>query len=319
MITGNHVGMTTTIPAPSVLSVTKIGARIGAVVDDVELSGSLDREIVEDIRRAIAVHKVLVVRGQHHLTDEEQYNFVSLLGSPTTPHPTVRSRGTTALQVDSRYGKANSWHSDVTFVDRIPKITTLRAVELPPYGGSTTFASTVAAYESLPEPLRVLADNLWALHSNAYDYAAEFAEKAATSDIDNYRKEFESTLYETEHPVVRIHPETGERALLLGHFVKKILGVSTKESQALFNLLQDRITRLENTIRWNWSLGDIVLWDNRATQHYAVDDYDDQPRKLSRVTLAGDIPVSVTGETSRVVTGDAAEYSVIDEPVRLAG
>lgn len=311
--------MTLTTAATTTLPLTRIGARIGAVLDGVEVSGSLDRDLVEDIRRAIAVHKVLVIRGQHHLTDEEQYAFVSLLGTPTTPHPTVRSRGTTALQVDSKYGKANSWHSDVTFVDRIPKITSLRAVTLPPYGGSTTFASTVAAYESLPESLRALADNLWALHSNTYDYAVEFAERAASQEVANYRKEFESTLYETEHPVVRVHPETGERALLLGHFVKKIVGLSTKESQSLFNLFQDRITRLENTVRWNWSLGDLVLWDNRATQHYAVDDYDDQPRRLSRVTLAGDVPIGVNGESSRVITGDASEYSVIDQPVRLAG
>jgi len=120
--------------------------------------------------------------------------------------------------------------------------------------------------------------------------------------------------FEVHHPVVRVHPETGERALLLGAFVKRILDVTSSESQALFRIFQDRITRLENTVRWNWELGDVAMWDNRATQHYAVSDYGQQRRRMHRITLAGDIPLSVNGERSRVVSGDATDYSVIDNP-----
>ncbi|GAA2054631.1 TauD/TfdA family dioxygenase [Williamsia deligens] len=257
-------------------------------------------------------------RDQHHLDDDAQYAFAELLGSPTTPHPTVTSRGTRTLAIDSDYGKANSWHSDVTFVDRIPKASILRAVSLPEYGGNTTWASQVAAYESLPVSLRALVDNLWATHTNAYDYAATSAEKINSGRTAEYRKEFQSTYFETEHPVVRIHPETGRRTLLLGHFVKGFIGLSTKESQALFTLLQDRVTKLEHTVRWQWALGDVAIWDNRATQHYAVADWDDQYRRLERITLAGDVPQSVQGERSRVIAGDASHYSEVDEPVLVA-
>ena len=118
--------------------------------------------------------------------------------------------------------------------------------------------------------------------------------------------------------MVRVHPETGKRVLLLGHFVKHFVGLGQTESTALFQLLQARITKLENTIRWNWQLGDLAIWDNRATQHYAVADYDDQYRRLSRVTLAGDIPVDVHGDHSRVVAGDASPYSDVISPSPLA-
>ncbi|WP_179276750.1 TauD/TfdA dioxygenase family protein [Rhodococcoides fascians] len=306
-----------TVTATSLRAV-KVGGKIGARIEGVRLGGDLDTETVDFIRRALLEHKVIFFSGQDHLDDEGQYAFAELLGSPTTPHPTVTSRGTKTLAIDSEYGKANSWHSDVTFVDRIPKASILRAVQLPEYGGNTTWASQVAAYESLPDSLKALVDNLWATHSNAYDYSATSAEKIQNEKSAEYRKEFQSTYFETEHPVVRVHPETGEKTLVLGHFIKGFIGLPTKESQVLFNLLQDRVTKLENTVRWTWSLGDVAIWDNRATQHYAVADWDDQYRRLERITLAGDVPVHPNGQKSRVVAGDAEHYSVIDEPVLIS-
>ena len=155
---------------------------------------------------------------------------------------------------------------------------------------------------------------MWGVHTNVYDYVSAYGPSSAPEDdvpdtVSEYRKEFESAYYETEHPVVRVHPETGRRVLLLGHFVKRFVGLSNTESAALFALLQDRIIKLENTVRWTWRLGDLAIWDNRATQHYAVADYDDQYRRLSRITLAGDIPVGADGATSRVNAGDASHYS----------
>ncbi|MGV9833945.1 TauD/TfdA dioxygenase family protein [Nocardia niigatensis] len=305
--------------ATSNLTVVQLGSKIGARIDGVRLSGDLGSATVQGIQDALHPHRVIFFRGQEHLTEDGQYEFARLLGAPTTPHPTVTSKGVKTLPIDSEYGRANSWHTDVTFVDRIPKASILRAVHLPSYGGSTTWASTVAAYDSLPAPLKALVENLRARHTNAYDYAADRTEVArgenaeVTANIKAYREEFESTYYETEHPVVRVHPVTGERALLLGHFVKNFVGFSAAESQALFQLLQNRVTRLENTTRWNWRPGDVAIWDNRATQHYAIDDYDGQPRRLTRITLAGDVPVDVHGEPSTIITGDAEHYSIIEE------
>jgi taurine dioxygenase len=297
------------------MQVVKLGAVIGARIDDVTLSGDLDATTVSDINAALLEHKVIFFREQHDLDDDGQLAFARLLGTPTSAHPTVTSRGNRLLPIDSRYDKANSWHTDVTFVDRIPKASLLRAITLPSYGGTTTWASTEAAYDQLPEPLRALAENLWAVHTNLYDYASP---REFTAEERQYRDEFVSDYYETEHPVVRVHPETGRRVLLLGQFVKRFVGLGSAESAALFNLLQARITKLENTIRWNWVPGDLAIWDNRATQHYAVSDYDDQFRRLNRVTLAGDIPRSVDDQRSRVVAGDASQYSDVVSPVPLA-
>ena len=297
------------------MHVVKLGANIGARIDGVRLAERLDSSTAAEINAALLEHKVIFFRGQHDLDDEGQLAFARTLGTPTSAHPTVTSRGTRLLPIDSRYDKANSWHTDVTFVDRIPKASLLRAVTLPAYGGTTTWASTEAAYDQLPAPLRALAESLWAVHTNLYDYASP---REFTAAERQYREEFVSDYYETEHPVVRVHPETGRRVLLLGQFVKRFVGLGANESAALFNLLQTRITKLENTIRWDWQPGDLAIWDNRATQHYAVADYDDQFRMLNRVTLAGDIPVDVDGQTSRVVAGDASHYSDVVDPVPLA-
>ncbi|WP_194813360.1 TauD/TfdA family dioxygenase [Nocardia sp. XZ_19_385] len=290
--------------------VVKLGAHIGARIEGVRLGGDLGARTVAAIRSALHEHKVIFFQGQDHLTEDGQYEFAELLGSPTTPHPTLNATGSKSLAIDSQHGRSNVWHTDVTFVDRVPKASILRAVTLPSYGGSTTWASTVAAYDALPEPLKVLAESLRARHTNLYDYAGEG--RASEANSAAYRREFESAYFETEHPVVEVHPETGERALLLGCFVKELAGLSGSESKALFQLFQHRITRLENTTRWNWSPGDVAIWDNRATQHYAIDDYDGaERRKLTRITLAGDIPVGVDGRSSVVIAGDAGYYSPV--------
>ena len=303
--------------------VVKLGANIGARIDGVRLDGDLTAPVVEAINSALLAHKVIFFRGQDHLDDDGQLAVAKALGTPTTAHPTVTSRGADVLPIDSRYDKANSWHTDVTFVDRIPKASLLRAITLPEYGGTTTWASTEAAYDQLPLALKALVDNLWAVHTNDYDYIKDHAELRAEAErpdedtIRQYREEFVSDVYVTEHPVVRVHPETGRRVLVLGHFVKRFVGLSSTESTTLLQLLQARVTKLENTIRWNWQAGDLAIWDNRATQHYAVSDYDDQYRRLSRITLAGDIPVDVNGTPSRVITGDASHYSEVVAPRRL--
>jgi taurine dioxygenase len=302
------------------LRVVKLGAKIGARIDGIDLSTDVDPVSVSKINAALLEHKVIFFRDQHRLDDDGQLRLAAKLGTPTTAHPTVTSRGTKLLPIDSRYDKANAWHTDVTFVDRVPKASLLRAISLPEYGGTTTWANTETAYDTLPDSLRALADNLWAVHTNDYDYATDVdrRDEMVADTVREYREEFVRDRYETEHPVVRVHPETGKRALLLGQFVKHFVGLSSTESATLFGLFQARITKLENTIRWSWLPGDLAIWDNRATQHYAVSDYDDQYRRLNRVTLAGDIPVDVYGQRSRTVVGDASAYSEVVSPVRLA-
>ncbi len=290
------------------LVVTKLGAHIGARVDGVHLGGDVDPAAVAEIHQALLAHKVIFFRDQHHLDDDQQHAFATLLGTPIG-HPTISySEGSAPVitPINSEYGKATRWHTDVTFVPDYPAASILRAVTLPPYGGSTLWANTAAAYAALPEPLKHLAEQLWAVHSNRYDYAVG-STKAATDEQRAFRAVFEKPDFQTEHPVVRVHPETGERTLLAGAFVRGFSGLDNHESTAVLELLQRRITVPENTIRWNWEPGDVAIWDNRATQHRAIDDYDDQPRLMHRVTLAGDVPVDVHGQRSRVISGAALE------------
>lgn len=292
------------------ITVTKLGSRIGARVDGVRLGGHLDEEAVDKIRRALLTHKVIFFRHQHQLDDAQQLDFARLLGTPIG-HPAASALAAKHMPVitpiDSEYGKANRWHTDVTFAANYPAASILRAVNLPTYGGSTLWASTVAAYQELPEPMKHLVENLWALHTNRYDYVSADAVMSMSDTQRAFRQAFEKPDFRTEHPVVRVHPETGERALLAGDFVRGFVGLDSHESSTLLELLQRRITMPENTIRWNWAPGDVAMWDNRATQHRAIDDYDDQPRLMHRITLMGDVPVSVRGERSRVVSGTPLE------------
>jgi len=296
------------------ISVTPLGESIGATIGGVRLGGDVDPQVVAEIRRALLAHKVVFFSGQHHLDDAAHYEFASLLGSPTSPHPTVRGNDHGVLAIDSERGKANSWHTDVTFVDRIPAISLLRPIILPTHGGNTVWANTVTAYQRLHPALQALVERLWAVHTNLYDYVAERDEKRIGGiDVEEqaYRDEFASQVFETEHPVVRVHPETGERTLLLGHFIKRFVGLNSHDSADLFNLLQRHVTRLENTVRWRWSAGDLAIWDNRATQHYGVADYGNQKRLLHRITLAGDVPLSIDGIRSTPRQGDASAFSAL--------
>ncbi|MFC4100447.1 TauD/TfdA dioxygenase family protein [Paenibacillus xanthanilyticus] len=282
------------------LEVVPVAGRIGAEIRGVELSADLAPEVVEAIEEALLAYKVLFFRGQHQLDDAGQEAFAKRLGE-LYAHPTVPVKaGTNAvLELDSEHGgRANSWHTDVTFVEAYPKASILRGVVIPPAGGDTVWANTAAAYDDLTPELQELANGLRAVHSNAYDYAAVIRRDVTAEDIRKHRAVFASTVYETEHPVVRVHPQTGERHLLLGHFVKRISGLKSADSERILAILQEHVTRLENTVRWRWAAGDVVIWDNRATQHYAVNDYGSAHRVVRRVTIAGDVPVGIDGRRS---------------------
>jgi alpha-ketoglutarate-dependent taurine dioxygenase len=279
--------------------VVRRAGRLGAEIRNVALGGDLPDAAIEAIHRLLLRHKVVFFRGQHHLDDAEQERFARRLGD-LVPHPTIGAlKGTASiLELDASRGggRADQWHTDVTFVDAHPKFSVLRGVVIPEFGGDTVFANTVSAYEDLPAPLRQLAGSLWAVHSNAYDYAVK--SRATDADRKHFDEVFTGTVYETEHPVVQVHPETGEHALLLGNFVQRFVGLNKGDSQKLFDLFQSHITAPENTVRWSWQAGDVVIWDNRATQHYAVNDYGNQKRVVHRATVDGDVPKSIDGQRS---------------------
>ena len=293
------------------IEIQKVTAHIGARISGVDISKPLDEETAAAIREALNVHKALVF-DDVNLDDAGQQAFVRHLGDVTTAHPTVSSVDgvPNVLPVDSERGRAaNHWHTDVTFVLNPPQASTLRSLTIPPYGGETLIANSAAAYRQLPDALRQLADTLWAEHTNDYDYAVpeeELDEQQAAQ-----RAQFTSIKYRTVHPVVRVHPLTGERGLFIGGFAQRIVGLSPGESRKILDLLQAYVTRPENILRHRWSQNQLVLFDNRITQHYAVDNYDGLPRRLHRVTVAGDVPVGIEGKESYSIEGDASHYTSV--------
>ncbi|OLZ46662.1 TauD/TfdA dioxygenase family protein [Amycolatopsis keratiniphila] len=292
------------------VEVRKITGRIGAQVLGVDPAKELDAATVAFVTDALHEHKALVFRDVD-LDDAGQQRFAGHFGELTKAHPTVPSvDGEPAiLPVDSEQGRANQWHTDVTFVLNPPKASTLRSLVVPPYGGETLIANSAAAYRDLPEPLRAFADTLRAEHTNDYDYAKA---PETLDDAERERREvFVSQKFRTVHPVVRVHPVTGERGLYIGGFAQRIIGLSKGESRDILRLLQSYVTRPENVVRVSWEPNQLVLFDNRITQHYAVDNYDDLPRRLNRVTVAGDVPVGIDGEPSESLEGDASHYSPV--------
>lgn len=290
------------------LEIRKVGGRIGAEIVGIDLAEPLEATAIGELNDALLTHKALFFRNQR-LDDAGQLRFAAAFGELTTAHPTVPSVAGNAniLPVEGGEGaRANAWHSDVTFVRTPPKASTLRSLVVPPYGGDTLIANTATAYADLPEDLRLLADRLWAVHTNDHDYVEH--PQFGTDEAEQRRRVFVARRYSTAHPVVRVHPESGERALFIGGFAQRLIGLSSGESRDILRLLQAYVTRPENTVRWHWAPGDLVLFDNRITQHYAVDDYGDLPRKLHRVTVAGDVPAGVDGQRSYVIDGDEAVH-----------
>jgi alpha-ketoglutarate-dependent sulfate ester dioxygenase len=297
----------------SQVEVRQVTPRIGAVIAGVDLAGDLSEEVIASIRNALLAHRVVFLRDQH-LDGGGQVRFARRLGPLTLAHPTLPSSSEhpSVYDLDSQTGSAaNHWHTDVTFVQQPPTFSILRAVAIPEIGGDTLWANTVTAYQDLRPGIRAMADELRAVHTNGQDYGRVdvAASKGLLSPerIEHIRS-FVSTVYESEHPVVRIHAETGERALLTGGFAQRLVGHNSAESVDILRTLQAYITRPENTVRWHWSEGDVAIWDNRSTQHYAIYDYGKRHRQVQRVTTAGVAPVGLDGRESVSLQGDATRY-----------
>jgi alpha-ketoglutarate-dependent taurine dioxygenase len=274
------------------LEFQRLEPTIGARVHGVDLTRATDDQ-VRALRAALAEYKVLFFSGQHDLHPDSQIALGRRLGEVTESHPVVPGvdeNHPEIYELDSNTGGfADIWHTDVTFVRRPPLGSVLRAVVLPPTGGDTQWADLELAYDSLSEPVRRLADQLVAVHDGNREWGYYLAQREERTKWEG--EEF-TALVPIEHPVVRVHPETGRRSLFVNPgFVSHIAGVSDAESRYLLDLFYAHITKPEHIVRHRWSVGDVVMWDNRSTVHYANRDYGDQRRVMHRITLRGDAPV----------------------------
>jgi alpha-ketoglutarate-dependent taurine dioxygenase len=237
-------------PGAEAIAIEPLTGRIGAEIVGLDLRKDLSDVIIAAVREALLTHRVVFFRDQN-LDMARQTTFAERFGPLTVGHPTLPGPDhfPQVVEFDALHGaRADHWHTDVTFADRPPTFSVLRSVVIPRYGGDTLWANTVAAYEDLPQSLKRFVDGLRAIHTNTYDDANP--RHASDTARRRHLEVFTSTVFETEHPVVRIHPETGERALLLGGFAHRLVGLSADQSRDLLHLLADRVTRPENTVRW---------------------------------------------------------------------
>ena len=261
---------------------------IGAEVSGIDLA-AIDTLPKDDLDAAFVAHKVLVFRDQQ-LDDRGQRAFAAIFGTPQVfpfgpsvdpDLPEVHAIATGGP--GPKVANADIWHSDATFMTSPPLGTVLRAVRLPGGGGDTLFTDTTAAYDALSAPVRRLVDELTASHDVARSSA--------------HRKSLHDRFPPVTHPVVRVHPVTGRRALFVNRtFTSGLLGLSAREEEALLPLLCDHVQSPDFQCRVRWAPGTLVMWDNRSTQHYAVHDYH-EPRVMHRVLIDGDVPRGVEPRT----------------------
>jgi taurine dioxygenase len=298
----------------STLDVRPIAGYIGAEVHGVDLTQPLDAEVVAEIRTALLQWKVVFFRDQH-LTQTQHIALGGYFGEVTPAHPTMPPAfpdHPEIFSIDNLHDEAimsmvlgddarpeSRWHTDVTFVSNPPMGSILRGVEIPAYGGDTQWTNLVAAYDALSAPLQRLCDELHAVHVNNVPL-----ERGVASSIGG---DFQSRVLEAVHPVVRVHPETGEKSLFVNHgFTTHIVELSRRESGHLLALLFEHVIRGTFTCRFRWEPGSIAFWDNRATSHIFPTDVPlGERRAMQRITIAGDVPVGPDGFTSYALSGDA--------------
>lgn len=282
--------------AAATLNLEPLGPRFGAIVHDVDLATASDEQVAA-IRAELTARKVLFFRGQHDLDPTGQVRLGNRIGELTASHPVVPGIDddhTEIYALDSADdGYADVWHTDVTFMKRPPLGSILRAVTLPPAGGDTNWADLELAFESLAPPVQRLAEQLDAVHDGTKDFGYYLAQRRQGRGSE-WDGETVTSLDPVVHPVVRVHPETGRKSLFVNPgFTVRIDGVSDAESRSLLDLFFAHLTKPEHVVRHRWAEGDVAMWDNRATAHYANRDYGDARRVMHRVTLRGDAPVGV--------------------------
>jgi alpha-ketoglutarate-dependent sulfate ester dioxygenase len=271
----------------------------------------LSEQQIAEIRAALLTWKVVFFRDEF-IGHDDHVRFARAFGAPTPAHPLFdaipdpnypaiypifRDRFKSRYATNDGYDRPR-WHADVTAALNPPAASILRAEVVPPYGGDTQWSNTVAVYEGLSAPLRKLADGLRAVH--------RFSPPDGATATEDYERRVARRPLLTEHPVVRVHPETGEKALYVNPgFTSHIVDVSPHESRRLLGLFYDELARPEYTVRFKWEPGSIAFWDNRAAVHLAPRDLTlDHDRRLYRVTLVGDVPQGPDGRSSVALDGE---------------
>jgi len=298
------------------ISINPMTSRIGAEVTGMDISEDLPDSVIEQLRGALGKWKVLVFRNQN-ATESNHIAFGRRFGELTIAHPSSQRPAHIAYPeiyvVDINELKQTyevfrpvsltptifpppqtaGWHTDITFVKNPAMGSILRAVKVPKAGGDTVFTNLVEAYKSLSPEIQNLLARLRAVHTYYKTGTAETVREMQFAAV---------------HPMVRVHPETGERALFVNPgFTSHIVGLSRRESDSLLNLCFEIIRSEEFTMRVRWEPNTLVFWDNRATCHFGpVDKHDvSYERVMHRVTIKGDPPVGVDGLKSEQLVGNA--------------
>jgi taurine dioxygenase len=276
------------------LEVRPVAGALGAEILGVDLARDLTEDVVAAIRRAWLEHLVVFFRDQT-LSPAEFLDFARQFGEPIE-YPFVKGlpEFPTIIPVlkleHERINFGGLWHSDTAYLERPPMASMLIAREVPPAGGDTEFASMYRAYDALSEGMKRLLEPLVAVNSSALaDVSRTREDRMRDSGRAEAAKE-----YVAEHPVVRVHPETGRKALYVnGAHTDRFRGMTREESAPILGFLFQHQVRPEFTCRFRWQPGSIAFWDNRCAQHNAINDYQGHRRLMHRITLAGDRPRGV--------------------------
>ena len=271
--------------------VNRIGGAIGAEISGLDLAVASDVAIAA-LRSAWLEHGVVVVLNQGHLTPAQYLGFARRIGTPIE-YPFVRGLAEFPEIIEvkklehERVNFGGIWHTDTAYLERPPMASMLLALEIPPYGGDTEFASLTAAYNALSDGMKALLAPLQAVNSSANADVSKTREDRIKSD----GREADRKVYEAVHPVVRVHPETGKKALYVNMaHTARFEGMTDEESASILKFLFAHSVRAEFTCRVRWAVGSLALWDNRAALHNPVNDYHGFRRVMQRITLAGDKP-----------------------------
>jgi alpha-ketoglutarate-dependent taurine dioxygenase len=293
------------------LDVVPMAIHCGAEIRGVDLARPLPPEHVSAIRAALLRWKVVFFRGQA-LDHRQHIALARQFGDTTAGHvvygsdgeypqiySVAKNRKANRFQGQVLFRPWSGWHTDITAAINPPAASILRGEVVPPYGGDTQFTNLVAAYAALSPVMQAFVDGLRGIH--------RFAPPPGVDETEEYRALMKKRTLVTEHPLVRVHPESGERALFVSpSFLKSVVGLSPRESQVLLEFLWEHIVRPEFTVRFRWEPGSVAFWDNRATAHLAPRDIFDSDfdRQFYRVTLVGDVPIGVDGKPSSALEGE---------------